>query len=95
MDLFNKKNLFTCIHPQNSNFKANDSQNVGSALLSLRHPVNGDFCDHSSFVFWHQNLTTFVSWTFAKFENSGEGLALIQVKGWPEFSVEGLALIFS
>ena len=30
-------------------------------LVSLRHSVNGDFCGHSRFVLWHENLTTFVS----------------------------------
>ena len=42
-------------------------------LISLRHSVNEDFCRHSSFVLWHQNLTTFVSWTFAKSESCGKG----------------------
>ena len=32
-------------------------------IISLRHSVNGDFCGHSRFVLWHENLTTFVSWT--------------------------------
>ena len=32
-------------------------------FVSLRHSVNGDFCGHSRFVLWHENLTTFVSWT--------------------------------
>ena len=40
-------------------------------LISLRHSVNGDFCGHSRFVLWHQNLTTFVSWTLAKSESCG------------------------
>ena len=31
-------------------------------MISLRHSVNGDFCGYSSFVLWHQYLTTFVSW---------------------------------
>ena len=30
-------------------------------FISLRHSVNGDFCGHSRFVLWHENLTTFVS----------------------------------
>ena len=30
-------------------------------LISLRHSVNGDFCGHSRFVLWHENITTFVS----------------------------------
>ena len=30
-------------------------------LVSLRHSMNGDFCGHSRFVLWHENLTTFVS----------------------------------
>ena len=30
-------------------------------LISLRHSVNGNFCGHSRFVLWHENLTTFVS----------------------------------
>ena len=30
-------------------------------IISLRHSVNGDFCGHSRFVLWHENLTTFVS----------------------------------
>ena len=30
-------------------------------FVSLRHSVNGDFCGHSRFVLWHENLTTFVS----------------------------------
>ena len=30
-------------------------------FFSLRHSVNGDFCGHSRFVLWHENLTTFVS----------------------------------
>ena len=48
-------------------------------IISLRHSVNGDFCGHSRFVLWHQNLTTFVSWTLAKSESWGGGgrLALI------------------
>ena len=48
-------------------------------FISLRHSVNGDFCGHSRFVLWHQNLTTFVCWTLAKSESwgGGEGLALI------------------
>ena len=37
--------------------------NYSVCIISLRHSVNGDFCDHSSFLPWHQNLTTFVSWT--------------------------------
>ena len=32
-----------------------------NVIISLRHSVNGDFCDHSRFVLWHENLTTFVS----------------------------------
>ena len=48
------------------------------ALISLRHSVNGDFCGHSRFVLWHENLTTFVSWTLdfwtpAKSESWGGG----------------------
>ena len=48
-------------------------------MISLRHSVNGDFCGHSRFVLWHENLTTFVSWTLAKSESCvvGGGLALI------------------
>ena len=42
-------------------------------------PVNGNFCDHSSFVLWCQNLTTFVSWTLAKSE------FLVGVEMVPEF----------
>ena len=42
-------------------------------VISLCHSVNGDFCDHSGFVIWHQNLITFVSWTLAKSEFLGEG----------------------
>ena len=34
---------------------------LSPALISLRHSVNGDFCGHSRFVLWHENLTTFVS----------------------------------
>ena len=30
-------------------------------FISLCHSVNGDFCGHSRFVLWHENLTTFVS----------------------------------
>ena len=33
----------------------------GQSMISLRHSVNGDFCGHSRFVLWHENLTTFVS----------------------------------
>ena len=33
------------------------------SIISLRHNVNGDFCHHSSFLPWHQKLTTFVSRT--------------------------------
>ena len=47
------------------------------SLISLRHSLNGDFCGHSRFVLWHQNLTTFVSWTLAKSESCGGG------GGWP------------
>ena len=32
-----------------------------SVVICLRHSVNGDFCGHSRFVLWHENLTTFVS----------------------------------
>ena len=42
-------------------------------FICLRHFVNGDFCGHSSFVLWHQNLTTFDSWTLAKSESCGGG----------------------
>ena len=42
-------------------------------FISLRHSVNGDLCGHSSFVLWHQNLTTVVSWTLAKSESCGGG----------------------
>ena len=31
------------------------------SIISLRHSVNGDFCGHSRFLLWHENLTTFVS----------------------------------
>ena len=51
----------------------------GSSVVSLRHSVNGDFCGHSRFVLWHENLTTFVSWTLAKSDScvGDGGLALI------------------
>ena len=42
-------------------------------FISLRHSVNGDLCGHSRFVLWHENLTTFVSWTLAKCESLGGG----------------------
>ena len=45
-------------------------------FISLCPSVNRDFCGHSRFVLWHQNLTTFVSWTLAKSDSLGEG-------GWP------------
>ena len=54
----------------------NPNGQVNKRIVSLRHSVNGDFCGHSRFVLWHQNLTTFVSWTLAKSESWG-GLALI------------------
>ena len=37
------------------------AQTIAEALISLHHSVNGDFCGHSRFVLWHENLTTFVS----------------------------------
>ena len=43
--------------------------NISLDFISLRHSVNGDFCGHSRFVLWHENLTTFVSWTLAKSES--------------------------
>ena len=36
-------------------------QHERKVLVSPRHNVNGDFCDHSSFLPWHENLTTFVN----------------------------------
>ena len=45
-------------------------------LISLRHSVNRDFCGHSRFVLWHENLTTFVSWTLAKSESWEGGVGL-------------------
>ena len=58
-----------------------ESNLLTSSFISLRHSVNGDFCGHSRFVLWHENLTTFVSWTLAKSEScgwvgGGEGVAL-------------------
>ena len=35
--------------------------NTNTTLISLRHSVNEDFCGHSRFVLWHENLTKFVS----------------------------------
>ena len=32
-----------------------------NSFISLHHSVNVDFCGHSRFVLWHENLTTFVS----------------------------------
>ena len=57
----------------------------GHELISLRHSVNGDFCGHSRFVLWHENLTTFVSWTLGLLPNlnPGGGVALIHSKSWP------------
>ena len=52
------------------------------SFISLCHSMNGDFCGHSRFVLWHENLTTFVSWTLAKSE-SGGGSAIIS-----EFDVQ-------
>ena len=51
-----KVSIFTdndLTHINDDHFKIN--------LVSLRHSVNGDFCGHSRFVLWHENLTTFVS----------------------------------
>ena len=42
-------------------------------VISLHHSMNGDFCGHSRFVLWHENITTFVSWTLAKSESWGGG----------------------
>ena len=65
---------------------------LSSPIISLRHSVNGDFCGHSRFVLWHQNLTTFVSWTLGLLPNlnpagGGGGVHLN--------SFQELALIFS
>ena len=49
-------------------------------IISLHHSVNGDFCGHSRFVLWHENLTTFVSWTFGLLPN----LNPVRGGGWPE-----------
>ena len=35
--------------------------NTNTTLISLCHSVNEDFCGHSRFVLWHENLTKFVS----------------------------------
>ena len=32
-----------------------------NVIISLCHSMNRDFCGHSRFVLWHENLTTFVS----------------------------------
>ena len=33
-------------------------------VISLHHNVNGNLCDHSSYLTWHQKLTAFARWTF-------------------------------
>ena len=76
------KKFYHVLYPRESRALLQECKylkNFNMHLISLRHSVNGDFCGHSRFVLWHENLTTFVSWTLAKSESwgGGEGLALI------------------
>ena len=62
-----------------------DSSTLIGSQLAL---MNGDFCGHSRFVLWHENLTTFVSSTLGLLPNlnpggGGGGFTLIHSKSWP------------
>ena len=79
--------------PKASDGKRHVTLSKRISIISLRHSVNGDFCGHSRFVVWHENLTTFVSLTLGLLPNlnpgggggrgGGGGLALIHSKSWP------------
>ena len=51
----------------------------GKIMFSLRHSVNGDFCDHSSFFAFAPETDHNCSWTFAKSEFLGRGQILISI----------------